>query len=119
MPVWSCPTWEGSSMSSAKLVREAQRMPQEEPGCGDPLGPLAAMREIVPFEADATSDRLGWTVLEAARYRAAPTSDVDSPALTHHWLVLVDRPPEELVLRYEGVERHVPLPAGSISLVPA
>ena len=57
--------------------------------------------------------------LEAARYRAAPASELNPPPLTHHWLVLVTRPPEELDLLYEGVKRHVPPPAGSISLVPA
>jgi AraC family transcriptional regulator len=39
--------------------------------------------------------------------------------LTHHALVLIRRPPEELDLLYEGVKRHVPLPAGSIAVVPA
>src|SRR5258708_17070426 len=94
-------------------------MRQEEPGLGGPIGPLAALREIVPFEPCAASDRLGWAGLEAARYRAAPASELNLPALTHHWLVLIARPPEELDLRYEGVKRHVPPPAGSISLVPA
>ena len=31
----------------------------------------------------------------------------------------ITRPPEELDLRYEGVKRHVPPPAGAIMLVPA
>jgi AraC family transcriptional regulator len=39
--------------------------------------------------------------------------------VNYHWLVHFARPPEELDLRYEGVRRHVPPPAGSISLVPA
>jgi len=94
-------------------------MRQEEPGLGGPLGPLAAVHEIVPFEAAAVSDRLGWVGLEAARYRAAPDSELNPPASTYHWLVLVTRPPEELDLLYEGVKRQVPPPAGSILLVPA
>ncbi|MBV8612114.1 MAG: helix-turn-helix transcriptional regulator [Singulisphaera sp.] len=94
-------------------------MRQEEPGRGDPLGPLAALRKIIPFEPAAASDRLGWVGLEAARYRAAPDSELNPPASTFHWLVLVTRPPEELDLLYEGVKRHVPPPAGSILLVPA
>src|SRR5262249_4065384 len=40
-------------------------------------------------------------------------------ALTYHRLVFVARPPDELNLRYEGVKRHSPPPAGSIMLVPA
>jgi AraC family transcriptional regulator len=74
---------------------------------------------IIPFEPDAASDPLGWAGLEAARYRAAPASELRPPAITHDRLVLFSRPPEELDLLYDGVKRHVPPPAGSISLLPA
>jgi AraC family transcriptional regulator len=94
-------------------------MRQDVSGGGDPIGPLAALRKIIPFDAEAVSDRLGWAGLEAARYRAAPASELNPPALEHHRLVLFARPPQELDLRYEGVNRRVPPPAGSISLVPA
>jgi|SRR5271165_314376 len=106
-------------MPSAGLVSETQVMRKEEPGLAGPLGPLAALRKIIPFEAAAASDRLGWVGLEAARYRAAPASELNPPALTYQRLVLFSRPPEELDLLYEGVKRHVPPPAGSISVVPA
>jgi AraC family transcriptional regulator len=39
--------------------------------------------------------------------------------MSHHRLILFDRPPERLDLLYEGVKRYVPPPAGSIVLVPA
>jgi AraC family transcriptional regulator len=77
------------------------------------------MQKITPFQAAATSDRLGWVGLEAERYCATPAAEFSVPALTHHWLVLFVRPPQELDLRYEGVKRHVPPPAGAISLLPA
>jgi AraC family transcriptional regulator len=93
-------------------------MRQQEPGRGGPLGPLDWLR-LLPHEAAASSDRLGWVGLEAARFRAAPAFEGNVPALTHHRLFLFARPPEELDLRYEGVKRHVPPPAGSITLVPA
>jgi AraC family transcriptional regulator len=93
-------------------------MRQEEPRRGDPIGPLE-WRKLVPFEAAAGSDRLGWVGLEAVRYRAAPASELNPPAMTHHRLILFARPPEELDLLYEGVKRRVPPPAGSITLVPA
>ena len=93
-------------------------MRQEEPGVGGPIGSLD-WRKILPFEAAAASDRLGWGGLEAARCRAEPAFERDVPALTHHRLVLVTRPPEDLELRYEGVKRHRPTPAGTITLVPA
>jgi AraC family transcriptional regulator len=93
-------------------------MRQEEQGRGDPLGPLD-WGKIFPFEAAASSDRQGWMGLGAARCRPEPAFERNVPALTHHRLFLVTRPPEDLDLLYEGVKRHVPPPAGSISLVPA
>jgi AraC family transcriptional regulator len=104
-------------MPSAGLVSETQIMGQEEPGRGGLLGPLD-WRRVLPFEPCATSDRLEWEGLDAARFRAAAASELNVPALTHHRFVLMARPPEELDLRYEGVKRHVPPPAGSIMLVP-
>ena len=93
-------------------------MQQENPGVRDPNGPLDWLK-VIPFQAVAASDRLGWVGLEAARYRASTAWEYDAPALTHHRLVLVTRPPQELELRFEGVKRHVPPPAGAIILVPA
>src|SRR5215831_12279570 len=93
-------------------------MQHENPGVDDPLGPLD-WRKVIPFQAVAASDRLGWVGLEAARYRASPAWEYNAPALTHHRLVLVTRPPQEIELRFEGVKRHVPPPAGAIILVPA
>ena len=93
-------------------------MPQQEPRHGDPIGPLDWWK-LVPFAPAATSDRLGWADLQAVRYRAAPASELHPPAMTHHRLILFAQPPQELDMRYEGVQRHVPPPAGSIALVPA
>src|SRR5262245_61115554 len=87
---------EEASMSTAGLVKETQVMRQEEPGRAGPLGPLASLRKIIPFEPCAASDRLGCVGLEAARYLAAPASELNPPALTHDRLVLFSRPPEEL-----------------------
>src|SRR5262249_32596561 len=98
--------------------RERQVMRQEEPVRGGPIGPLD-WRQILPFEAAAASDRRGGGGLEAARCRAGPAFGLRGPAITHHRLVLVTRPPVDLDLRYEGVKRHRPTPAGSITLVPA
>ncbi len=76
-------------------------------------------RRLVPFAPIVTSDGLDWIGIEAARFRAAPGAELFHPALTHHMLVLFTSPPGELELRYEGVDRLVPPPPGSISLIPA
>ena len=54
-------------------------MRMEEPGRGDPIGPLDWLR-LLPHEAAASSDRLGWVGLQAVRYRAAPASEYNPPA---------------------------------------
>jgi AraC family transcriptional regulator len=94
-------------------------MPEREPiNAGDLIGPLDWLKRL-PFEAAASSDRLGWVGLQAVRYYAAPASELNPPAMTHHRLILFTRPPKELDLRYEGVKRYLSPPAGSISLIPA
>src|SRR5262249_3325157 len=93
-------------------------MPENEPGRGNPLRPLDWLK-ILPHETAASSDRLGWVGLEAARCRAVPAFEFNLPPLTHHRLFLFTRPPEELDLRYDGGKRNVPPPAGSGSLMPA
>ncbi len=93
-------------------------MQQQEPERGAPIGPLDWWKKL-SFEPAAVSDPLGWVGLQAVRYRAAPASELNPPAMTHHRLILFARPPEELDLLYEGVKRHVPPPAGSVAVVPA
>ena len=93
-------------------------MQEKAPGHGVPIMPLDWLK-LLPFEPAASSDRLGWVGLEAVRNRAVLASELHAPALTHHRLILFSRPPEELDLRYEGVKRHVPPPAGAILVVPA
>ena len=103
---------------SPGLARETQVMRQVEPQPGEPIGPRDWFR-LLPHEVAASSDRLGWVGLEAARCRAVPAFELNCPGLTHHRLFLFTRPPEKLDLRYEGVKRSVPPPVGSILLIPA
>src|SRR5215471_20836381 len=106
------------SVRTPVLKMRTEVMRQVEPQPADPLGPLDWLR-LLPHETEASSDRLGWVGLQAARCRAAPAFEFNLPALTHHRLFLFTRPPDELDLRYDGVKRNVPPPAGSISLMPA
>jgi len=93
-------------------------MRQQKPQPGAPIRPLDWFK-LLPSPPAASSDRLGWVGLEAARNCAVPASELHAPAITHHRLVLFSRPPPGLDLLYEGVKRHVPPPAGSISVLPA
>jgi AraC family transcriptional regulator len=93
-------------------------MPDQAPGRGGPIGPLDWLKRV-PFAPAAASAGLGWVGLEATRFFAAPDSELEQPAITHHRLFVITRPPEELDLRYDGVSRHRPPPAGSIAVIPA
>ena len=73
-------------------------MQQDEAGLSGSLGPMD-WRRILPFEPDASSERLGWVGVQGARYRTARASEFAAPAITHHRLVLFIRPPEELDLQ--------------------
>jgi hypothetical protein len=50
-------------------------MQRVEPQTSDPIGPLDWLK-LLPFEPDASSHRLGWAGLEAARNRAVPASEL-------------------------------------------
>jgi AraC family transcriptional regulator len=81
----------------------------------DMNGYYSALRE----KSFATSYGMGWKGLQAVRVE---NSGVESGAVitpSTHVLVLSVRPPEKMELRYEGVNRDMPLPAGSIAVVPA
>jgi AraC family transcriptional regulator len=93
-------------------------MQLKEPGRGGPLGPRERAG-FVSFAPSAASDWRGSVGMLAAHYRDAPATEVDVPPSTHHSLVLVHRPSEECEIRYDGVKRHIPPPAGSILVIPA
>jgi AraC family transcriptional regulator len=91
-------------------------MRQEENSLKD----LDARQKIVPFAPVSTSYGMGWKGLQAVRYRNSPHGEF-SAAYTPgtHVLFLYVQPPEKMDVRYEGVKRDMPPPAGSITVVPA
>jgi AraC family transcriptional regulator len=78
-------------------------------------GYYSALRE----KSFATSYGMGWKGLQAVRLENP--GDESGAVITRstHVLGLIVRPPEKMELRYEGVKRDMPPPAGSISVVPA
>src|SRR5260221_3638874 len=81
---------------------------------------LEALQKIFPFAPLATSYGMGWKGLQAVRYHKSHISELSAAGTTRtHVLVLTIQPSEKMDLRYEGVKRDRPLPAGSITLVPA
>jgi AraC family transcriptional regulator len=93
-------------------------MQREIPGRSGLLTPLEYHR-LVRDRPAAASLQLGWVGLDAVRYRDVPDGEVERPPLTHHTLVIFNRPPDEMDFRYEEVKRHLPPPGGSVSVVPA
>jgi AraC family transcriptional regulator len=91
-------------------------IPQE----GNSLKELEALQKIVPFAPSATSYGTGWKGLQAVRYRDNSGRELSvAHTLGTHVLTLLVRPPEKMDLRYEGVKRDMPPPAGSIMVAPA
>src|SRR5262249_59634109 len=105
----------------ARRVRDTRVGQKESRSTSAPRGPLAAPRKSLPSGAPPRTDGRGGGGRGAPPYGEPPAVDeaLNVPAITHHMLILFARPPEELELRYEGVKRHVPPPAGSVSLLPA
>jgi AraC family transcriptional regulator len=95
-----------------------------------PFAPFREIKTLHPFDLNAyysaleeksiaTSYGMGWKELQAVRMESpgGEFSAVITPSM--HVLVLSVRPPEKIDLRYEGVKRELPPPAGSIAVVPA
>ena len=83
------------------------------------LEELEAVHKIIPFDPSTASYRMGWKGLQAFRWKIRAGGEVTLPPVSPHALSLSIRPPEKSHVRYEGVKRDMPLPAGLIALVPA
>jgi AraC family transcriptional regulator len=84
------------------------------------LKDLEARQKIVPFNPVATSYGMGWKGLQAVRFRNSPLGEFSAAYKPGtHVLFLYVRPPKKMDARYEEVNRDMPPPAGSISVVPA
>jgi len=84
------------------------------------LKDLEARQKIVPFNPVATSYGMGWKGLQAVRFRNSPLGEFSAAYKPGtHVLFLYVRPPKKMDVRYEEVNRDMPPPAGSISVVPA
>ena len=100
------------SDGSKKPIASTSPTPDEE-GRGDLIRP-----ENWAPAPRVSSDGLGWVGLQVHRVRALP-GKCNTPAFTHHMLLLFVLPPPTLDWNYDEVRRHAPPPAGAISLVPA
>src|ERR1700756_4569835 len=84
------------------------------------LKEFEAVQKLYPFAPSATSSGMGWKALQALGWRKVPASgEICYFPMSQHLLVLMIRPPEKHYGRSEGLKLEKPLPAGSISVVPA
>ena len=83
------------------------------------LEELETVHKIIPVDPSTASYRMGWKGLQAFRWKIPAGGEVTLPPVSPHALSLSIRPPEKSNVRYEGVKRDMPLPAGLIALVPA
>jgi hypothetical protein len=68
-------------VKSTGPVVGSQLMRQEESGRGGPIGPLD-WRKVIPFQAIAASDRLGWGWRRLASVRHPPGNTMRPPLRT-------------------------------------
>jgi AraC family transcriptional regulator len=80
---------------------------------------IESLPGVAPVIPNAASFELGWTGLQAVRYRDSITNEFSAPPISQHALILVTRPPEQMNLRYEGVKLDKPPAAGSVAVMPA
>jgi len=87
----------------------------------EPIRPLTPQEygRLARLQPAAASARLGWSGLEALLFNDMPDAEIERPPLTHHELVLFNRPPDVFGMDYEGVRRNLPPPAGTVAVVPA
>jgi AraC family transcriptional regulator len=84
------------------------------------LKEFEAVQKLYPFAPSATSSGMGWEALQALRWRKVSASgEISYFPMSQHLLVLMIRPPKKHYLRSERLKLDKPLPAGSISVVPA
>src|SRR5262245_43363818 len=93
-------------------------MSQQDSALSGLLRPLELVGSF-PGVPCAASERLGWSGMEALRYRDQGANEAVQPAITHHSLLLFLRTPSEFEAATSGIDRVVPPPAGSILVVPA
>jgi hypothetical protein len=80
---------------------------------------VASLCSAAPLIPNAASYGLGWTGLQAVRYRDSVSNEFSAPPISEHALILITRPPEEMNMRYEGVKRDRPPAIGSVAVMPA
>ncbi len=87
----------------------------------EPIRPLTPQEygRLARLQPAAASARLGWSGLETLLFNDMPDAEIERPPLTHHELVLFNRPPDVFGWDYEGVRRNLPPPAGTVAVVPA
>lgn len=87
-----------------------------------PCAPVASSSSFgwkdAPYTPVASSISLGWKGLQAHRFQDLPSGVVYRDPSPLHTIILINRPPEKLNQRYEGLRQDLrPLP-GSISMLP-
>ena len=93
-------------------------MPDRTRGDRKPVTPDERL-DFLPYPPAATSGPLGWSGLRVEHFQGNPDVEVNLPPLTHHLLLLYQRPPDLFSLRAEDLDRQGPPRPGSVIVIPA
>jgi hypothetical protein len=93
-------------------------MPRQSQDDRKPIAPDERL-DFLPYPPAATSGLLGWSGLRVEHFQGNLDLEVNLPPLTHHLLLLYQRPPDFFSLRSEDLDRQGPPPPGSVIIIPA
>jgi len=79
----------------------------------------SSQHDLSPGGPDTSDRNLGSFGLQVSRHRAVETDEIRIGAKSQHIIVLFAKPPTEMHVRCQAVNRNSPPPLGSIALVPA
>jgi hypothetical protein len=70
-------------------------MRQEQYSIKDAVASLSSAAPLIP---NAASYELGWTGIQAVRYRDSVSNEFTAPPISQHALILITRAPEEMTM---------------------
>jgi AraC family transcriptional regulator len=75
--------------------------------------------DFLPYPPVATSRPLGWPNLRVEHFQGKPDLELRIPPLTHHLLLVYQRPPDRFAMHCDDLHRQAPPSPGSLLIVPA
>jgi AraC family transcriptional regulator len=93
-------------------------MPAHAQGDRKPVTPEERL-DFLPYGPAASSAPLGWSNLRVEHFQGNPDLELSMPPLTHHLLLVYQRPPDLFAMHCEALHRQTSPSPGSLLIIPA